>query len=167
MTRKRKAGSSGATEPVTFETVREIANDLPGAVEGTSYGTPAFHVAKKLFVRMHQDGESLVIKIDFEERAMRIRAEPETFYITDHYRNYPWILVPPFERRSRRSCRTAPGGVAGELTRAALAKRRRHTEETKPRRIGQRPGWLTRWFRRAYNNGLKDRDSQSDQNLRS
>jgi hypothetical protein len=24
---------------------------------------------------------------------MRMRADPETFYITDHYLNYPWMLV--------------------------------------------------------------------------
>ncbi len=32
--------------PATWETVQEIARALPGAVEGTSYGTPAFHVSK-------------------------------------------------------------------------------------------------------------------------
>jgi hypothetical protein len=93
MTRKQKPGRPGANAPVTFDTVREIARDLPGAVEGTSYGTPAFRVGKCLFVRKHQDGESLVVKMDFEERAVRIRAEPDTFYITDHYLNYPWVLV--------------------------------------------------------------------------
>jgi hypothetical protein len=82
-----------ARRPVTFETVREIAAGLPGAVEGLSYGTPAFRVGKSLFVRHHQDGQSLVVKIDPDERAIRILADPETFYITDHYLNYPWILV--------------------------------------------------------------------------
>jgi hypothetical protein len=40
----RKRNSSGGSGPVTFETVREIARELPGAVEGTSYGTLAFRV---------------------------------------------------------------------------------------------------------------------------
>jgi hypothetical protein len=82
-----------AKRPATFETVREIAAGLPGAVEGMSYGTPAFRVGKSLFVRQHEDGESLVVKIDPDERAMRLETDPETFYITDHYLNYPWILV--------------------------------------------------------------------------
>ena len=69
------------------------SRELPGAVEGTSYGTPAFRVGKTLFVRQHQDGESLVVKIDPDERTMRMKAEPKTFFITDHYLNYPWILV--------------------------------------------------------------------------
>jgi len=93
MTRKRKQGASGGNAPVTYETVREIAHGLPGAVEGTSYGTPAFRVGNKRFIRLKEDGESLVVKIDFDQRTMRMRADPETFYITDHYLNYPWLLV--------------------------------------------------------------------------
>ena len=93
MKRDPKRKPLDAKGPCTFDTVRELARELPGAVEGTSYRTPAFHVGKILFVRQHQDGESLVVKIDYDERAMRIKTDPETFSITDHYLNYPWILV--------------------------------------------------------------------------
>jgi hypothetical protein len=79
--------------PITFDTVRELARELPGAVEGLSYGTPAFKVGKCLFVRQHQDGDLLVIKIEPAHRAMRMKADPETFFITDHYLNYPYMLV--------------------------------------------------------------------------
>ncbi len=78
---------------VTYETVRQIAMALPGVEEGTSYGTPACKVRGKLFIRQHQDGQSLVVKIEFAEREILIEADPETFYITDHYLNYPWMLV--------------------------------------------------------------------------
>ena len=91
--RKVKPSQSLGARVVTFDTVREIAHGLPGAVEGTSYGTPAFRVGKSLFVRKHQDDDALVVKIDHDERDMRMKADPHTFYITDHYRNYPWILV--------------------------------------------------------------------------
>jgi hypothetical protein len=87
MKRKRK------TQPVTWETVRDIALALPEAVEGTSYGTPAFHVNKKLFVRFHQSGESVVIMIHINERDALMKIDPETFYITNHYLNYPAMLV--------------------------------------------------------------------------
>jgi hypothetical protein len=81
------------TKPITFETVRQIAQTLPAAEEGTSYGTPAFKVKGKLFARLHQDGESLVVCVDFEEREEMMSAGPEKFYITDHYLNYPYMLV--------------------------------------------------------------------------
>ncbi len=81
------------TQSASWETVREIALALPETVEGTSYGTPAFHVNKKLFVRFHQSGESVVIMIHTNEREALMKIDPETFYITDHYLNYPAMLV--------------------------------------------------------------------------
>ena len=79
--------------PATWETVQEIARALPGEVEGTSYGTLAFHVRKKRLVRLHQSGESIVIMIDLVERETLMTLDPETCFITDHYLNYPAMLV--------------------------------------------------------------------------
>ena len=78
---------------MTFEAVRKIALALDNVAEGTSYGTPAFKVGGALFVRMHQDGESLVVRTDFDQREELIASDPETYYITDHYLNYEWVLV--------------------------------------------------------------------------
>ncbi len=93
MSQKRERKYRRKTEPVTFDKVRVLALVLPKAEEGTSYGTPGFKVGGTLFARFHQDGESLVVRIDQNERSMRIKADPQTYYITDHYLNYPWILV--------------------------------------------------------------------------
>ena len=90
MGKKRPTKKRG---PMTFDDVRSLALSLPKVDESTSYGTPAFKVAGKLLARLHQDGVSLVVKIDPDERAMRMKVDPDTFYITDHYLNYPWILV--------------------------------------------------------------------------
>lgn len=87
MKRSRKANST------TWETVREISSALPEAEESTSYGTPAFKVHGKLFVRFHQSGESVVILISIEEREALMKLNPETFYITDHYTCWPYMLV--------------------------------------------------------------------------
>jgi hypothetical protein len=89
----RKRSRTGKAETITFETVRQLALALPGAEEGTSYGTPAFKVRGKLFVRLHQSGDSIVVRIDESERTMRMRADPKAYYITDHYLNYPLMLV--------------------------------------------------------------------------
>jgi len=90
MARKRSRGNA---KPITFATVRQLALALPGAEEGTSYGTPAFKVRGKLFVRLHENGDSIVVRIDQSERAMRMSANPKAYYITDHYLNYPLMLV--------------------------------------------------------------------------
>ena len=93
ITSKHQSARPKPKRGVSFDTVREIAQTLAGAEESTSYGTPAFKVKKKLFARQHQDGESLVIAMDFDQREEMMRTAPEKFYITDHYLNYPWMLV--------------------------------------------------------------------------
>jgi len=78
---------------MTFDTVCKLASALPGAEEGTSYGTPAIKVAGKLLARLKEDGETLVIRIGFEERSIEMERDPRTFFITDHYMNYPAMLI--------------------------------------------------------------------------
>jgi len=50
-------------------------------------------VKKKLIVRLKEDGETLVVRCDMVSRDMMLHAEPKPFFITDHYKNYPAILV--------------------------------------------------------------------------
>jgi len=88
----RKRGDK-CGDAVTWQTVRELAGALPDAEESTSYGTPAFKVRGRLFARLHQSGESVVVRIDKDERTTRMRADPDAFHITDHYTAYPWMLV--------------------------------------------------------------------------
>lgn len=77
----------------TFGDVREIALRLPGVEDGTSYGTPALKVGGKLIARVHQNMDCLVLRTDFMGREILMQSAPDTFFITDHYRDYPWILV--------------------------------------------------------------------------
>jgi hypothetical protein len=86
-------GGRARKSTIDWETVRKIARALPGSAESTSYGTPAFKVGGKLFVRLHESSDTIVVRIEPSERAMRLRADPKAFYITDHYAPYPWMLV--------------------------------------------------------------------------
>jgi hypothetical protein len=78
---------------VTYDTVRQLGLKLPNVEEGTSYGTPALKVKGELFVRLHQDLDKIVLRMPFDRREEMIEDDPETYSITDHYRDYPWILV--------------------------------------------------------------------------
>ena len=89
----KKMKTSSKEKAVTWDTVRSIALSLPGVVEGTSYATTAFKVNGKLIARFHQDGESLAMKVEYATREVLIGANPKTFYITDHYRCWPWMLI--------------------------------------------------------------------------
>ena len=78
---------------MTFDDVRKIALALDRVEESTSYGTAAFKVRGKLVARLKEDGETLVVGMDIDQRAELLAADPDTYYLTDHYVNYPWILV--------------------------------------------------------------------------
>jgi hypothetical protein len=77
----------------TIELVRRLALALPGVQEGICFGTPAFYVRRKLMLRLWEDGETLVIRFPKEKRATLIEENPDVFSVTDHYRNYPAVLV--------------------------------------------------------------------------
>ncbi len=93
MSRSKQTRSRRAKEGVTFDIVRQLALAFPGVVEGGSYGTPAFKVNGKLLARFHQDGETLVVKVEYAVREVLMGTNPRTFYVTDHYRCWPYMLV--------------------------------------------------------------------------
>jgi len=79
---------------MTFDDVRKLALAWPEVEDGTSYGTPALKVRKKMLVRLKEDGDSLVMpSVPLDEREMLVEREPKIFYFTDHYRDYPMVLV--------------------------------------------------------------------------
>jgi len=79
---------------VTFDDVRTIALAWPEVEDGTSYRTPALKVRKKMLVRLREDGETLVMPgVPPEERALLVEHQPKVFFFTDHYRDYPMVLI--------------------------------------------------------------------------
>jgi hypothetical protein len=115
---------------VTFDTVRKIAVALEGVEEGTSYGTAALKVRGALFLRLKEDGDSLVARTDFDQREAMIADDPSVYYITDHYLKYPWVLV--------RLSRVHPDAI-GDLIRSAhriasASARKKPQAKRKPRR---------------------------------
>ncbi len=58
-----------------------------------SYGTPALRVRGKFIARLREDGETLVVKASEAECDFRMTVDPETFFITDHYRGYSAVVV--------------------------------------------------------------------------
>jgi len=79
---------------MTFDDVRAFALTWPDVADGTSYGTAALKVRNKLLARLKEDNDSLVLTgIEPDERAMMMEARPRVFYITEHYRDWPNVLV--------------------------------------------------------------------------
>jgi hypothetical protein len=77
-----------------WKDVVEIGARFPGVVEGTSYGTPSLKVRDKFMCRMRTNPDALVMRvIDMADRDALLKGEPDTFFITPHYQNYPVVLV--------------------------------------------------------------------------
>jgi hypothetical protein len=111
---------------IDFEIARQMALSLDNVEESTSYGTPAFKVKGKLFARLHQDGESLVIRMDVDQREDFINIDPDTYFITDHYKDYPWLLI--------RMSRVKPDALRKLLTiswNLAKSEKKRSTKSSK------------------------------------
>jgi len=82
---------------VDFEMVRNIGLRLPGVEEGTAYGLPALKVNGKLLAcvpaNLSAEPDSLVIRMDLDDRAELLAGAPDVYYLTDHYVDYDAVLV--------------------------------------------------------------------------
>jgi hypothetical protein len=86
-----------APNKLDFDAVRKIALSLPDVEESTTYGSPALKVRGKLIacIAIHRSAEpeSLAVRVGFDARMELIAAAPDIYYVTDHYLNYPVVLV--------------------------------------------------------------------------
>src|SRR6266481_6126102 len=82
---------------IDFDTVRKIGLAFPGVEESTTYESPALKVHGKLLacVPAHRSAEpgSLAIRVDFDDRAELLAADPDVYYVTNHYVGYSAVLV--------------------------------------------------------------------------
>jgi hypothetical protein len=82
---------------VTFDTVRKIGLGLPDVEASTAYRALALRVRGTLLacvaINKSAEPDSLMVRIDFDQRAALLAEAPETYYVTDHYVNYPAVLV--------------------------------------------------------------------------
>ena len=82
---------------INFEAVRNIGLALPGVEESTAYGQPALKIHGKILacVPANRSAEpaSLVVRVDLDDRAELLAADPGVYYVTDHYVGYSAVLV--------------------------------------------------------------------------
>lgn len=74
--------------------LRALVLAFPSTETGTHHGMPSFKAAGKFFTRLRAEDDSAVVYVDsLDHRDMLLEAEPETFHLPDHYRNYPIVLA--------------------------------------------------------------------------
>ena len=82
---------------ISFKAVESIGRALPDVEVTTAYGQPALKVRGRMFVCIasHKSAEpnTLVVMMDFADRDALLEDDPTTYYLKEHYVNYPCVLV--------------------------------------------------------------------------
>jgi len=80
-----------------FAVVVEAARSLPDIEQSMTWGADALKVHGKLLAcqAIHKSAEpnSIVVRIPIDQREELIASDPSVYYLTDHYVNYPSVLV--------------------------------------------------------------------------
>src|ERR1700744_4060564 len=72
----------------------KIALAIPGTMEVLWFRKPAVFLHDQFRTKVHDKEEAMTLRVSsMEMRDMMLEAEPELFYITDHYRNFPFVLA--------------------------------------------------------------------------
>lgn len=84
------------TEPrgVPAPDARRLLLGLSGISEGRSYGMPSFLLNGRFFARFRDGDAVLVLQLaTIAERDVLMQLDPRAFFFTDHYRDYPAVLI--------------------------------------------------------------------------
>jgi hypothetical protein len=81
----------------SFKPVESIGRTLPDVELTTAWGQPALKVRGRIFAVMasHKSAEpnTLVVMMDFADRDALLEDDPDTYYLKEHYLDYPCVLV--------------------------------------------------------------------------
>ena len=81
----------------SFDRVQKLGVKLPGVTVDKYFGMPALKLDGQMLACMasHKSAEpnTLVVRIDFFERDLRVANEPDIYYLKPHYVGYPCVLA--------------------------------------------------------------------------
>src|SRR2546423_6457633 len=89
--------TSRTSNGASFRRVEKLGAKLPGVEVSTYFGKPALKLEGDMIACMasHKSAEpdTIVVRIDFLERDLRVANEPDVYYLKPHYLNYPCVLA--------------------------------------------------------------------------
>lgn len=90
----RSRSGNAASRGVRVPDARRLLLGLPNVSEGRSYGMPSFLLNGRFFARFRDDDTVLVLQLGtINDRDALMQLDPRTFFFTEHYRNYPAVLI--------------------------------------------------------------------------
>ncbi|HEY0265102.1 MAG TPA: hypothetical protein VGC16_00015 [Rhizomicrobium sp.] len=104
---------------------------IPGTDERPWFHEPSVFIHDRFLAKTHKKEEAVVLQVgSMEMRDMMLEAEPRLFYITDHYRKFPFVLV-RLSALSRTVLKEMLAGRAAQLAAMPPIKRRPKTAARK------------------------------------
>jgi hypothetical protein len=129
MTKRRPTIQTSTDSFATVRTVGLALRDVEAATKND--GSPVLKAGGSfmagLATHRSAEPETLVVRVAPEERELLLEDAPETYYLTDYYRNHPVVLV-RLSRIDREALRDLLS-VSWRLTLAKTRKRGRHLGE--------------------------------------
>ena len=79
---------------LTKAEARKVMLAIPGTDERLWFNQPSVFIHDRFLAKTHHKEDAVTLQVgSMEMRDMMLEAEPRLFYITDHYRKFPFVLV--------------------------------------------------------------------------
>ena len=78
---------------MTYDDIIQIGLAKPDVIDTMAWGTPALKRKKRFMLRLGNDGEHIVVRLDWASHDRLLAEHPEVLYKTPHYDGYPAVLV--------------------------------------------------------------------------
>ena len=79
---------------VSVDEARALLQSFDDVTQGRKYGYPCYLVDDRFFARFRDDDSVLVLQIaSIDEREVLMQLDADAFFFTDHYKNYPSVLI--------------------------------------------------------------------------
>ena len=80
--------------PLTKAEARKVMLAIPGTHERLWFNQPSIFLHDRFLAKTHHKEDAVTLQVgSMEMRDMMLEAEPELFYITEHYRKFPFLLA--------------------------------------------------------------------------
>ena len=105
--------------PLSKAEARKVMLSIPASCERLWFNQPAIFVHDRFLAKPHHKEEAVLLGVtSMEMREVMLEAEPKLFYITDHYRSFPFVLA----RLSALDAKTLKQMLTGRAAQLAAMK---------------------------------------------
>jgi hypothetical protein len=122
--------------PLSKAEARKIMLAIPGTDERPWFNQPSVFIHDRFLSKTHHKEDAVTLQVgSMEMRDMMLEAEPKLFYITDHYRSFPFVLI-RLSALSAKVLKEILTGRAAQL--AAMPPIKRRPKKTAKKKVAKK-----------------------------